>query len=230
MTEAGPKQSRMQERREAERAAKRAEQRRNRLMLVGGGVAFVALAVVVALLSTSESDNRVGVEDIAGSPEIEGAALSVAPEDSAQDPDAGAPAPVVRGADYGGDPVSIGEAGTPQMIMFMASWCQACQRELPEVVDWLDDGRLPEGVELVSVSTSLDETRPIWPPQDWFDAEGYTGPILVDDAGSSVAQAYGLRATPYWVGLDAEGEVVARITGMIGAEELDALAAAVDAG
>jgi len=230
VTDAGPKRSRMQERREAERAAKQAERRRNRLLLLGGGVVFVALAVVIAVLSTSESDARISVDDVAGSPEIEGDALSVAPADPAQDPDAGAQAPVVRGADYAGSAVSIGEGGSPQMIMFMASWCQACQRELPEVVEWLEDGRLPDGVDLVAVSTSLDESLPIWPPQDWFDAEGYTGPILVDDAGGSVARAYGLRATPYWVGLDAEGRVVTRISGLIGADQLDALAAAVAAG
>jgi thiol-disulfide isomerase/thioredoxin len=75
--------------------------------------------------------------------------------------------------------------------MFLASWCPACQAELPEVVTWLEQGNLPADVELTAIATGLDAGRPNWPPDAWFEAEGYDGRVLVDDADGQVAD--GLR-------------------------------------
>jgi cytochrome c biogenesis protein CcmG, thiol:disulfide interchange protein DsbE len=207
----------------------RREDRRRAVVFATVGLGVVALAVLVGVLSTSEGGS-VSLDEVAGAPGIEGEQLATAPEDPAGDGEVGAAAPVVHGEDFDGTPVVIGEAGTPQMVMFMASWCPACQEELPEVVEWMDEGRAPDGVEVVAVATSLDPTRPNWPPQDWFVEEGYQGSVLVDDRDSSVAQAYGLRATPYWVGIDADGNIAARVTGMLGADQLDSLAAVVTNG
>lgn len=201
----------------------RAEERRRRWIFAAVGVGVIAIAVVIGVLSAAETGSALSVADVAGDPTIEGEALSTAPEDPGADPEAGSPSPVVRGTDFDGREVTIGEPGGAQLVMFMASWCPACQEELPEVVDWIDAGGLPEGVDVVSVATLHDDTRPNWPPQEWFEREGFEGPVLVDDAGSSVAEAFGLRATPYWVAIDEEGMVAARVTGMLGAEQLDAL-------
>jgi thiol-disulfide isomerase/thioredoxin len=209
----------------ATRDARDAARRRQRLIVIAVGLVVVALAVVVGLTTTPTSDARVGLDEIAGSPQIEGDALAPITDDPATDPAIGAAAPVVRGADFAGTPVVIGEAGTPQLLTFMASWCPVCERELPEVAEWLDAGGLPAGVELVAVSTFPDPSRPNWPPTDWFDREGFTAPVLADDADASVMGAYGLSATPSWVVVDADGEVVLRVSGMVGAEQLDALAA-----
>jgi cytochrome c biogenesis protein CcmG, thiol:disulfide interchange protein DsbE len=199
-------------------------QRRQRLIMLAVGVVVVALAVIVGLTTTPSSESRVALEDIAGSPRIEGEALTPVTDDPATDPALGSAAPVVRGADFDGEPVVIGEPGTPQLITFMASWCPVCERELPEVVEWLDAGGLPDGVAFVAVSTFPDPARPNWPPTDWFEREGFSGQVLADDAEASVMGAYGLSATPSWVVVDADGEVVLRLSGMVGAEQFDALA------
>jgi cytochrome c biogenesis protein CcmG, thiol:disulfide interchange protein DsbE len=211
-----------------QRDAKRRAQRRRQLLLAGIATGVVILAVLVAVLSTGEQERAVSVEDIAGDPAISGDPLPTLPE-SGEDPTAGAPAPVVDGADFAGTPVSIGDTGTPELVMFMAAWCPACQQELPEVVSWMEQDGLPDGVELTSVATGLDASRPNWPPDAWFEEEGYTGRILVDDAEGSVAQAYGLSATPFWVALDADGQVVARVAGLLDATQMTALAEAAQA-
>lgn len=208
--------------------AKRRAQRRRQLILAGIAAGVVLLAVLVAVLSTGEQERAVSVEDLAGDPAISGDPLPTLPE-SGEDPTVGASAPVVDGADFAGTPVSIGDTGTPELVMFMASWCPACQQELPEVVSWLEQGGLPDGVELTSVATGLDDSRPNWPPDAWFEEEGYTGRILVDDAEGSVAQAYGLSATPFWVALDADGQVVARVAGLLDASQMTTLAEAAQA-
>jgi thiol-disulfide isomerase/thioredoxin len=201
-------------------------QGRQRLLLALGGLVVLAFIVGVAVLSAGERGSRVATEDIAGNPVIEGQPLAPGGQDP-NDPEVGSQAPIVTGADFDGTPVTIGEPGTPQLIMFMASWCPACQQELASVAPWLDEGGLREDVALVAVSTGLDDTRPNWPPTDWFESEGFERPILVDDADGSVASAYGLTATPFWVGLDAQGQVVARAAGMLPIEQIERLADAV---
>jgi thiol-disulfide isomerase/thioredoxin len=193
-------------------------------LLIGVGAVVIVLVVVLAVFTASERQESVGVDDLAGSPVMVGDDLPQFAGDTASDPALGARPPVVTGADFDGNEVTIGESGSPQLLMFLASWCPACQAELPEVVEWLEQGNLPEGVELTAIATGLDAGRPNWPPDAWLEREGYDGRALVDDADGSVAGAYGLSATPFWVALDADGQVAARVAGMIDMERLSILA------
>lgn len=204
--------------------AKRAAQRRSQLIYAAVAAVVVVFVVVIAVMSTGERGSAVSVDDLAGDPAISGDPLPIAPQDPSVDPTVGQPAPVVEGAGFDGSAVTVGAPGDARLVMFLASWCPACERELPEVVRWLDAGGLPDGVALTAVATGLDASRPNWPPDAWLEEEGFTGEVLVDDAQGSVARAYGLSATPFWVVLDADGEVVARIAGLLETEQLDALA------
>ncbi len=229
MSNTPTRKARAQADRQAREQERQAQQRRQRLLLAAGGAVVLLLAVGIGVLSAGESAEREDVptvEDVAGDPTIEGEGFPPAPEDPADDAVVGESAPVVRGADFDGTEVTIGDPGQPQVIAFMASWCPACDEELPQVVDWVEAGGLPEGVELVSVATNHDRARPNWPPQDWYAEAGFDRPILVDDEESSVAGAFGLTATPFWVAIDEDGQAVGRLTGMIGAEQMTALAEA----
>jgi thiol-disulfide isomerase/thioredoxin len=205
--------------------AKRPSQRSSKLPLVLVGLAVVILAVVIAYFTAQgQGEAFRGVDELAGSPIVTGDELPPFEGDTANDPALGQRPPVITGADFEGTTTTMGETGTPQLLMFLASWCPACQAELPEVVEWLEAGNPPGEVELTAVATGLDAGRPNWPPDDWFEREGYDGRLIVDDAEGSVGQAYGLSGTPYWVALDAEGRVVARLSGMIDMERLSLLA------
>jgi hypothetical protein len=96
---------------------------------------------------------------------------------------------------------------------------------VPVVQAWLNAGRLPATVELISVATANDPNRPNYPPEAWLAREGWTPPVLVDSDGS-IASRYGLTAFPYWVVVDSAGRVVQRLAGELTPEQLDALAAA----
>lgn len=196
--------------------------RRNpRTILLGAGIAVIAGALLFAAFFMGDDQDRPTVAEVAGSPTVDGT-LQPLPEGA--DPDVGSPAPMVSGAGFDGEPVTIGEPGTPQMVVFMASWCPACRAEMPEMVEWVDSGGLPDGVELVSVSTSLDDRRDNWPPQAWFEREGYDGAVLVDDEPGSVANAYGLSATPFWVFIDSNGTIAGRVAGQIPPDQLQQVA------
>ena len=161
----------------------------------------------------------------AGPPVITGTPLPTftGPTD---DPANGLAAPVVQGHDHAGSPVAIEPNGRVQMVVFAAHWCPHCQREIPVIQDWVDGGGLPDDVDIVTVSTGITPTAPNYPPEAWFEREGWTSPVLVDETGS-VAQAYGLASYPYFVLLDGSGDVFARFVGEIPVAELERILATV---
>ena len=196
----------------------------SRLPMILGALAVVALAVVIALMTASDSGSSVTVEDVAGSPSVTTDPLPEFGGDTANDPAIGQRAPAVAGQSIDDEDVAIGEPGRSQMLLFLASWCPACQAELPEVVEWIDGGNLPDEVDLTAVITGLDATRPNWPPTDWLDEEGYTGATIVDDETSTIANAYGMSGTPFWVAVDSEGNVVARYSGRLEMSQVQTMA------
>ena len=119
---------------------------------------------------------------------------------------------------------SIALDGRPKVLLFLAHWCPHCQAEVPVVQAWLDAGGLPEGVDLISVSTSIDPSRPNYPPEDWLAREGWTPPTIVDPTGA-VADAYGLAAFPFWVFVGDDGTVRSRMTGELSINDLESVIA-----
>lgn len=209
------------ERRAAERAAAARRRRLRQVRLAVFGVLGAGLLVALAFWLTGSVDRSLGVPP----PEVAADATPVPPPPvSGADPAVGVAAPVVDGFTPDGEPLRIGDGDGPQLLAFMAHWCPHCQRDVPAAVDWVEAGGLPDGVRLVAVSTLHDPARPNWPPDEWLAREGWPGPVLVDST-DAVAEAYGLAGTPYWVLLDADGRVVARASGELGAEGLDALVA-----
>lgn len=186
----------------------------------------VGLAVVlgaVALLAGGSDDagpsGSSGFDVSAATVSVSGEAL--APFEAGVDPAVGARAPSLSGTTFAGEPISIGDDGRPKAILFLAHWCPHCQREVPAVQAWLDEQGPPEGVDLYSIATAIDPGQPNYPPQAWLDREGWSVPVLVDDPSGTAAEAYGLTGFPFWVFVDASGEVVLRVSGELGPEGLE---------
>jgi len=112
------------------------------------------------------------------------------------------------------------------VIGFFAHWCPHCQAELPELIDWLDTGALPEGTTFIAVSTAVSDERDNYPPSQWFNNEGWTGQAVADDAQASLLATFGFSGFPAFVAVDADGIVVDRIGGNVGVAGFDRLAAA----
>jgi cytochrome c biogenesis protein CcmG/thiol:disulfide interchange protein DsbE len=211
-------------------------------LVLGGVVAVALVALIVAVLAGSDDDN--GGDDAGTTGADSGASLggSATPAvtvtgealpslpDGGTDPAVGAPMPTLSGSGLDGAPVTFPAARRPTMVMFVAHWCPHCQAEVPVVQQWVDGGGLPEGVDLVTVSTAADERRPNYPPADWLASEGWTAPVLADDADQSAARAVGLTAYPFFVAVDAEGGVVARASGELTPDQLNQVAAEIAAG
>lgn len=186
------------------------------------GLALIVALAVSAVGGDDEPAESTGLESAPA--EVLGAAL--VPFDT---PDAaiGTQAPDIVASTVDGDRVSLTADGTARLYGFFAHWCPHCQAELPRTVAWLQNNELPDGVEIVAVSTSVDSSAPNYPPSAWFTREGWPATLLVDSPELALANGYGLTSFPYWVAVDGDGTVVARMAGEIGEAQLAALVDAI---
>lgn len=176
-------------------------------LITGAALAVGLVAVIVVTMGSGGSDTLE-----VGAPTVTGDALP--PFDTVDnDTSLGLSIPEVAGADFAGAPVSITRDGRAKVLIFFAHWCGVCQQEVPLIMDWLPGATLPEGVDLISVSTGVNRNSPNYPPSEWFTSEGWTVPLIMDDAASSVGRAFGLTAYPYFVFVDSQGRVALRLTG-----------------
>lgn len=149
--------------------------------------------------------------------EIEG---SLPRLESGTDPAVGETMPEIRGASFDGSPVRVANDGRPKVLFFLAHWCPHCQNEVPVIVDYLEEEGEPEGIDLLAVSTAVDDRRPNFPPSAWLEREAWPVPVLADSEGGTAAEAYGVSGFPFFVAIDGDGKVVARHAGPLGRDRL----------
>jgi len=190
--------------------------------IIGAAVIAVALigAVVIGLTRSDDAGGDPAAIVETNAVVIDGASL---PEFTDVDAAIGALAPQATGTGFDGLRVELLADGQPTMIGFFAHWCPVCQGEVAELADHLADGGLPDDVRVVAVSTGVRPEEDNYPPSAWFADEQWPAPILLDDTNNSLAEAYGLSAYPFWVVVDADGNVVGRLSGAIGPDQFDAL-------
>jgi disulfide bond formation protein DsbB/thiol-disulfide isomerase/thioredoxin len=197
-----------------------------------GGLPLVQAAlvvIVVAALAAGAASGRGDAAASSGGEEPQARPLQVRGEplpplgQAGADPAAGRTAPELRGASFDGRPVAITRDGSPKALVFLAHWCPHCRAELPLLVRWLDNGRLPAGVRLYAVATAVRPGLPGYPPSGWLRRAGWPAPVLADDPAGSAAGAFGLSGYPFFVLLDGRGRVVARASGERSPRELDRL-------
>ena len=83
--------------------------------------------------------------------------------------------PTLTGEGFDGEPVTIEPGGgTPMVVVFAAHWCPHCQAEIPIIQDWIDEGNLPEDVQVNLVSTGVQADQNNYPPSEWLAQEGLT--------------------------------------------------------
>ena len=199
------------------------------IWIVVGVVAVIGL-FVLALTSGNRGGAGLGgsyTVEAFGEVTVEGTLSPTDPSSVgvvANDPEVGQPAPVVNGTDWDGEPTSIAADGTPRVIVFLAHWCPHCQSEVPRLVNALDGGTTIGGAELVGVATSTNITRGNYPPAAWLSNAGWSSPVIMDDQDMSVLRAYGISSFPGWAVVNADGEIVARATGELNPDQVEALA------
>lgn len=93
------------------------------------------------------------------------------------------------------------------MILFWASWCQHCTEVLPQIKKIYQQYH-PKGFEIIAISLDTDEKAYNRAVQsggyDWINYAEFKG------WESSIASAYGIRATPTMILVDSQGKIVAK--------------------
>ena len=138
------------------------------------------------------------------------------------DPAVGQRAPVVSGVDYDGNATVIDPAADgPTMVVLLAHWCPHCNAEIPVLNEWRDSGEIPDGLNIVGVSTGSSPDAPNFPPDEWLVDMDWQWPVLADDSSPDANSpppamgAYGGTSYPTLVFVDADGLVRERLSGEV---------------
>lgn len=221
----------------------------NRTPIVVAGIALVAILaiglavyfsgddgtdVTTSLPSTTIGGADVGSGDASSTTARPGATTVTVTGDAlpdagdatspTDDPAVGKKIPTLSGPDVNGAAMTI-KPGSPQLIVVMAHWCPHCQREIPKLAQWIDDGAT-KGVDVVGVSTATDAARGNYPPASWLEAAAWTAPTLQDDQQVTALTALGVSGFPTMIAVRADGTVAARMSGEADESQVKALVAA----
>jgi len=100
------------------------------------------------------------------------------------------------------------------LLNFFATWCVPCQREHPEIRDFVNQ----DDTQVLAVIFDDDAPR----VRRFFDERGGTWPVI-DDPSGRVALDYGVRGPPESYLIAPDGIVLARIVGEVSLEGLNSL-------
>ena len=135
----------------------------------------------------------------------------------------GSPVPVIDGATFDGNAMTIGGATDgPTMYVFLAHWCPHCNDEIPELIELNNRGGVPEDMNVVAISTAVTPGEPNYPPSEWIVDKDWPSqwPVRADSVESTSFVVNGGSGFPYLMIVDADGNVLDRASGTKSAEEL----------
>lgn len=208
------------------------------LVIVIGAVVLVLGLAGLAVALTGGDDSSTGVVDPDETPTVtygddvtenqpvevtSGSPLPALDNSVEDDPAIGMATPVIEGATFDGVPMSIGGATDgPTMYVFLAHWCPHCNDEIPELIELQNRDGIPEGLNVVGISTAVDNTRPNYPPSQWVLDKQWPWSVMADDVQSTSFVVNGGGGFPYLMIVDADGTVLDRASGTKSAEQLAA--------
>ena len=199
------------------------------LAIIGTALGVVLIAAVIVFGLTRSAD-RVG-EDAAvpgddtaqtdsGADRVgsaEGPARE--PAGDASEPLPKGPAlPSITGVDLqSGEPLDIRDAvdGRPLVIQMWASWCHVCNETAGEVKRFIDDR--PD-VNYIGIDVQDEQSA----GRGFYSEHGWSHPSIFDDG--TFAQTFGLRGTPTYIFVHADGSIAGQSIGDPGYEGLNRIA------
>ena len=133
------------------------------------------------------------------------------------DPALDAPAPTLSGFDFRSNPIIVNGADDTRdtLLVFLAHWCPHCNDEVPKLIQWKEQGLIPENLRVVGITTGSRNDAPNWPPSDWIEEKKWPFEVMADSEEQTAALAYGLSAYPFLAVVDADGVLRARFSGVV---------------
>lgn len=172
---------------------------RSRVVLVAAAAVGLVVVGLIVLLATSQK-----------------------PEDSADSPLLGHPAPALVGTTLTGKPFSLSSyQGKFVLVNFFGSWCQPCQQEAPELRKWALEHNAKGDATLVNVvfNDTPDKVK------SFFAAHGGASWPVLSGNTDSLALDWGVSKTPETFLVTPNGTVVWKTIAPVSQAELDQLLA-----
>ena len=150
-----------------------------------------------------------------------GGLLAPLPESGA-DTETGKSVAVLKGYDLQGRPITVDPAGEGKatLVVFLAHWCQFCNREIPVLNKWRESGEVPTGLRVVGITTGSKADQANWPPSKWLTAMKWPFEVMADSEAQEAAAAYGVGGYPFMAFVGANGKITARTSGEVPVEQL----------
>lgn len=133
----------------------------------------------------------------------------------------GKAAPLIEGTTIAGTNLRLGDyQGRWVLVNFMASWCNPCKKEHPELVKFAESHDAVGDAAVISVAANDSEAD----AKAFFAERGGNWPVLVDSDGTW-ATKYGMIKLPESYLVSPSGVVVAKFISVITAAKVDELIA-----
>ena len=123
--------------------------------------------------------------------------------------------------DMGGKTVStdtLNNQDKPFVIVFFATWCKPCNRELDAISEVYEDWQQETGMKIIAVS--IDQAHNINKVKPLVDNHGWDYEILLDP-NSDLRRALGIQSIPYVLVCDGQGKIVYRHQGYTDGDETE---------
>ncbi len=168
--------------------------RRRRTVLWAALAMGVVAAVLVAVIASAQPSSEV----------------------SGQSPLLGKPAPLVAGPGLDGGRYSLAQfRGKWVLVNFMATWCQPCQQEMPQLLEFARQHARRGDATILTVA---DDPSNVGQLRSFLRAQGAHWPAVNDP---SATVSYGLTGLPSSFLVAPDGTVFAYLLGEVKANELD---------
>lgn len=221
--------------------AKKTQRNLSTPTIVGAVAALVVVLAIVSVLASRGSGSSGGSSNsvtptlptfphgMVQANEMQPVAVDGTPlpemTDAATDPAVGMKAPTLNGFNFDGTPVVLqpGADGKATMVVFLAHWCPHCNREVPVLIDWKEQGLVPQSLTVIGIATGSRADYPNYPPSQWLTSMKWPWAAFPDSETSDAAQAYGLASYPTFVIVDKNGVVRYRGSGEKPVSEIDSI-------
>ena len=89
----------------------------------------------------------------------------------------------------------------PAVLVFWATWCPACVREIPDVEKFYRS----KGDEVAVIAINIQESEKVI--AKFVSKKGISYPVALDTTGK-IAQSYGVRGIPSVIAVDKNGDIL----------------------
>lgn len=164
-------------------------------------------------ITTKPKSEAKAVTEYSKSVDIDGSLESLGDTQTKTDTEIGKLVPTFTAKNFQNKAVTVEPNGKPYVLLFVAHWCQHCQREVPVFVNLFEDDKLPENVDVIAVATATDDSGTNYPPSSWLQDEDWPWTSLVDTKDNELAAAFGVTGFPFAVYVNGDGTIASRTSG-----------------